>query len=128
MIFGGLANDGIVIQCVALANMPFDHNGQHATGNLVTFQDGSVAIEYEGDDYDYSPKCRYLYECKETGTLVSEYDNKHYDTLFIVRDIVKNYRRGLIIHEELVAEFKTLDIPVCFMDNWISRLEEYRLI
>ena len=128
MLFGGLAGDGIVVQCVALSEMPFDKDGVHATGNFVTFQDGSCAVEYENDDYDYSPKCRYLYERIEDGALISDSDSKHYDTLFIVRDIVKNYRRGLIIHEELVAEFKTLDIPVCFIDNWVSRLEEYRLI
>lgn len=119
---------GKVVQCVCVAKMPFDKDGFHATGNSLTFETGAVYYEYENDDYDYSPRCRYLYELMGTEELVSDSDNKNYDIIFIVQKIVKNFRRGLTTEAQMISAFADRGISAEYVDNWIMKLEEYRLI
>ena len=119
---------GKVVQCVYTADMPFDLDGRHATGNSLTFETGAVYYEYENDHYDYSPRCRYLYELKGTEELVSDSDNKNYDIIFIVQKIVKNFRRGLTTETQMISTFADRGISAEYVDNWIAKLEEYRLI
>ena len=51
---------------IRMANMPFDkfENGQfvHATGYEVKLEDGSWEIEYEDQEYEDAPGCKYSNE------------------------------------------------------------------
>lgn len=58
-----------VVERIKMANMPFDkfENNQfvHATGYMVELEDGSIEIEYEGEEYVDSPECKYSEEEEE---------------------------------------------------------------
>ena len=57
------------VERIRMANMPFDkfENNQfiHATGYMVELEDGSIEIEYEGEEYVDSPECKYSEEEEE---------------------------------------------------------------
>ena len=54
------------IKRIRMANMPYDkfENNQfvHATGDLVTLEDGTTEIEYEDMEYEDAPGCKYSNE------------------------------------------------------------------
>ena len=57
------------VKRIRMANMPFDkfENNQfvHATGDLVKLEDGSIEIEYEDQEYEDAPGCKYSEEEEE---------------------------------------------------------------
>lgn len=120
---------GNVIQCVSVGALVLpSSDGRLATGNFLTFESGEGRYEYEGDNYTHSARCRYLYEIIDTGDLVHENGNQHYNVIFIVQKIVKNYRRGLITRFQMVDAFSDIGISEEYIDNWLLKLDEYRLL
>ena len=57
------------VERIRMANMPFDkfENNQfiHATGYMVELEDGSIEIEYEDQEYEDAPDCKYSEEDDE---------------------------------------------------------------
>ena len=58
-----------VIKRIRMANMPFDKfvDGQfvHATGYMIELEDGSIEIEYEGEEYEDADDCIFEEEEEE---------------------------------------------------------------
>ena len=73
----------MVVERIRMANMPFDkfENGRfvHATGYMIELEDGSIEIEYEGEEYEDAPDCKYSEEEEEEEKLeyhcIYEYGN-----------------------------------------------------
>ena len=57
------------VERIRMANMPFDkfENGRfvHATGYEVKLEDGSWVLEYEDQEYEDAPDCKYSEEEEE---------------------------------------------------------------
>ena len=57
------------VKRIRMANMPFDkfENNQfvHATGYMIELEDGSIEIEYEDQEYEDAPGCKYEEEEEE---------------------------------------------------------------
>ena len=57
------------VERIRMANMPFDkfENNQfvHATGYMIELEDGSIEIEYEGEEYEDADDCIFEEEDEE---------------------------------------------------------------
>ena len=57
------------VKRIRMANMPFDkfENNQfvHATGYMIELEDGSIEIEYEGEEYEDADDCIFEEEEEE---------------------------------------------------------------
>lgn len=111
-----------VVECDEVYNIPFDSDGRHATGHAVTLEDGTSGFTYYDDEHDDEEDldfshCRYFLET-EDGDFVP---NGHNHKLTIFEEaqlILKQYRRGLRIWEEVVSGFRDLGISEEYIPNW----------
>lgn len=57
------------VERIRMANMPFDkfenNHFIHATGYMIELEDGSIEIEYEDQEYEDAPGCKYEEEEEE---------------------------------------------------------------
>lgn len=57
------------VERIRMANMPFDkfenNHFVHATGDLVTLEDGTTEIEYEDQEFEDADDCIFEYEEEE---------------------------------------------------------------
>ena len=57
------------VKRIRMANMPFDkfenNHFVHATGDMIELEDGSIEIEYEGEEYEDADDCIFEEEEEE---------------------------------------------------------------
>lgn len=68
------------IFAIYLPSVPFDHDGVHATGREIFFDDGSSVVEYEGDEYGDLPAFAYedIYATEEDEDVPEEEIKRFY--------------------------------------------------
>lgn len=100
------------IFAVTLETMPFDHDGAHATGREVFFDDGTSVVEYEGDEYGDLPTFAYedIYATEEDEDVPEEELKRFY-----VHGV---YDQGDgIVNEDLLGSFGNYPVALDLAKN-----------